>query len=200
MQTAHFKSTTEAIKNQYQILLYCSSLRQHQAWRPSQHRWAHFAFCLVNMLWSAACPYSTKSHHEVTQHCAGARQSTLTLKSRSCEKKKEKSPNHLRIFFFFSHLMVVKVCVRRGGNSDEATLSRNWDDHKGKQSANILTVHRSLCIKHAASQPTPSPAATADAGAGSEVKLHAVLKDNSGAREQERATGISQVRSRTNTN
>lgn len=114
-------------------------------------------------------------------------------------KKTEKSPNHLRIFFFL-RLMVVKVCVRRGGNSDEATLSRNWDDHKGKQSANILTVHRSLCIKHAASQPTPSPTATADAGTGSEVKLHAVLKDNSGAREQERATGISQVRSRTNPN
>lgn len=198
MQTAHFKSTTEAIKNQYQILLYCSSLRQHQVWRPSQHRWAHFAFCLVNMLWSAACPYSTKSHHEVTQHCAGALQSTLTLKFGTCEKK----PKNLQTTwgFFFLRLMVVKVCVRRGGNSDEATLSRNWDDHKGKQSANILTVHRSLCIKHAASQPTPSPTATADAGTGSEVKLHAVLKDNSGAREQERATGISQVRSRTNPN
>lgn len=156
MQTAHFKSTTEAIKNQYQILLYCSSLRQHQAWRPSQHRWAHFAFCLVNMLWSAACPYSTKSHHEVTQHCAGARQSTLTLKSRTCEKKKGKISKPLEDFFFCVSWWLKSVwgC---GGNSDEATLSRNWDDHKGKQSANILTVHRSLCIKHAAFSADAKP-------------------------------------------
>lgn len=196
MQTAHFKSTTEAIKS----ISNSSVLQQLKVTSGTTTFTAQMSsFCLLSSQHVVKCSVSLLNKITSWSDAALRWSPTVNLWLWSLEpvKKKGKISKPLEDFL---HLMVVKVCVRRGGNSDEATLSRNWDDHKGKQRANILTVHRSLCIKHAASQPTPSLTATSDAGTGSKVELHVVLKDNSGAREQECATGISQVRSRTNPN
>lgn len=169
----HCKSPTEAMTINTQLVLYCRSGGRRQVWKIFTARMSSFR--LLSSHWSASCLDANK----ITSSSDATLDWSTTLRhDYEVIKKKNKTPNH-RVF---QRLIVVKVCVGRKGNSDEATLSRDWFDHRGKQSTNILTAPRSLCIKPAAAA-LQSLRATAEAEAGSELRLHVLLDDNSAAQE-----------------